>query len=166
MQSLWPDESHEPEVYAPLTYQQAKVLQQELGSVKLEVFLVRVLVWQSAAAVLMGSLAWLLLGNLAIVVSVFYGAMCAVLPTALVAVVVIRRMSTGFSKRSGDMSLGLFVLELIKVATSVLLLVAAPLALGAPQWVALVAGFVLTLKIYWLVALLGLRQIRAVRTLG
>ncbi len=165
MKSHWPEESHEPESVEPLTNQQANVLRQKLGSVKLEVFVIKVLVWQSAAAVFIILMAWLLWGSWAIAVSGFYGAMCAVLPTALVAFVVVRRMSTGVLRRSGDMLLGLFVLELIKVAASVLLLAAAPLVLGAPQWVALVIGFVLTLKIYWLVALLGSRQTAAVHTL-
>ena len=165
MRSLWPDESHEPEAVKPLTSEQAKVLRQNLGIVKLEVFIVKVLVWQSAGATLIGLLAWLLSGSWATAASGFYGAMCAVLPTALVVFVVVRRLSAGVLKQSGDMLLALFVLELIKVATSVLLLAVAPLVLGAPQWVVLVIGFVLTLKIYWLVALLGSRQTSAFHTL-
>ena len=165
MKSLWPDESHEPEAAEPLTNQQANVLRQKLGSVRLEVFVIKVLVWQSVTAVLIGLTAGLLWDSWATAVSGFYGAMCAVFPAALVAFVVFRRMSTGALRRSGDMLVGLFVLELIKVATSVLLLAAAPLVLGPPQWVPLVIGFVLTLKIYWLVALLGSRQTTAVHTL-
>ena len=165
MKSLWPDESHEPESVEPLTKQQAIMLGQKLGSVKLEVFVTKVLVCQTVAALLIGLTAWLLSGSRVTAVSGFYGAMCAVLPTALVAFVIVRRMSTGVLRRSGDMLLGLFVLQLIKVAASVLLLAAAPLVLSAPQWVALVIGFVLTLKIYWLVALLGSRQATVVHTL-
>lgn len=166
MQSRWPDELHEPEVHTPLTREQANVLKEKLGAVTLEIFLVRVLTWQMFVAAAAALFTWLLWRDMTTVLSGFYGAMCTVLPMALVAYVVIRRMSTGVLKRSGDMLLGLFVLELVKVAASVLLLAAAPLVLGSPQWVALVAGFVLTLKIYWLVALLGLRQTAAVHTLG
>ena len=164
-QSRWPDEGHESIAHVPLTVQQAEVLKQKLGSIKLEDFLIRVSTWQITAAVLMGMLAWLLWREKASAVAVFYGAMCAVLPSALVAFVVKRRLATGVLKHSGDMLLGLFVLELIKVVAAICLLLAAPLVLESPQWVAVVAGFVLTLKIYWLVALLGLRQTGQVHTL-
>lgn len=164
-QSHWTDEVHESEAHVPLTVQEAEGLKQKLGSVKLEDFLIRVTAWQLVAAVLMGMLVWMLWSEIATAVAVFYGAMCAVLPSALVAFVLKRRMSTGVLKHPGDMMLGLFVLELIKVVAAICLLLAAPLVLGSPQWVAVVAGFVLTLKIYWLVALLGLRQTGQVHTL-
>ena len=164
-QSHWPDEVHESEAYDPLTVEQAKCLKQRLGSVKLEDFMIRVTSWQLVAAVLMGLLVWLLWSEKQIAVAVFYGAMCAVLPSALVAFVLKRRMSTDVLKHSGDMLLGLFVLELIKVAAAICLLLAVPLVIESPRWVAVVAGFVLTLKIYWLVALLGLGQTGQVHTL-
>jgi ATP synthase protein I len=164
-QSRWPDEVHESEVHEPLTAQQAEVLKQKLGSIKLEDFLIRVTAWQLFAGVLMGILVWLVWREKAMAITVFYGAMCAVLPSALVGFVLKRRMSTGVLKHSGDMLLGLFVLELIKVVAAICLLLAAPLVLGSPHWVAVVAGFVLTLKIYWLVALSGLRQTGHVHTL-
>lgn len=164
-QSRWPDEGHESVTHVPLTVQQAEVLKQKLGGIKLEDFLIRVSMWQLTAAVLMGMLVWLLWREKATVVAIFYGAMCAVLPSALIAFVVKRRMATGVLKHSGDMLLGLFVLELIKVVVAICLLLAAPLVLGSPQWVAVVVGFVLTLKIYWLVALLGLKQTGQVHTL-
>lgn len=164
-QSHWTDEEHESEEHVPLTVQQADDLKQKLGGAKLEDFLIRVTAWQLFAAVLMGVLVWLLLREKATAGAVFYGAMCAVLPSALVAFVLKRRMSTGVLKHSGDMLLGLFVLELIKVVAAICLLLAAPLILGSPHWIAVVAGFVLTLKIYWLVALLGLRQASQIHTL-
>ncbi len=157
-QSSWSDEPHEAEVYVPLTGQEAEVLIQKLGTVELDAFLVTVLVWQLTAAVLMGVLAWWLWPNCTTAVSVFYGALCAALPSALVAFVVKRRMAANVLKHPGDALLGLFVLELVKVAAAVCLLLATPLAIEVPQWVAVVAGFVLTLKIYWLVALLELRH--------
>jgi ATP synthase protein I len=163
-QSHWPDEVHESD-HVPLTVQQAEGLKQKLGSVKLEDFLIRVTAWQLLAAVLMGIVVWLVLREKATSAAIFYGAMCAVLPSALVAFVLKRRMATGVLKHSGDMLLGLFVLELVKVVAAICLLLSAPLVLGSPQWVAVVAGFVLTLKIYWLVALLGLRQTGQVHTL-
>lgn len=165
-QTHWPDEAHESEDHEPLTVEQAKCLKQKLGSVKLEDFMIRVTSWQLVAAVLMGLLVWLLWSEKQISVAVFYGAMCAVLPSALVVFALKRRMSTDVLKHSGDMLLGLFVLELIKVVAAICLLLAAPLVIESSQWVAVVAGFVLTLKIYWLVALLGLGHTGQVHTLG
>lgn len=164
-QSHWSDEPHEAEVHVPLTGQEAEVLIQKLGAVKLDVFLTTVLVWQLSAAVSMGVLVWWLWPNTTTAVSVFYGALCAALPSALVAFVVKRRMSANILKHPGDALLGLLVLELVKVVAAVCMLFAAPLALEAPQWVAVVAGFVLTLKIYWLVALLELRHTSRIQIL-
>jgi ATP synthase protein I len=61
---------------------------------------------------------------------------------------------------------GLFVLEFAKILVTVSLLVAAPLVLASPDWIAIVVSFVLTLKVYWVVALIGLRQARHVQKIG
>lgn len=50
---------------------------------------------------------------------------------------------------------GFFVWELVKVVLTVALLLVAPQVVVDLNWLALVAGFVVTIKIYWLVMLLN-----------
>ncbi len=45
---------------------------------------------------------------------------------------------------------GLFVWELVKVVLTVVLLAAAPKVISELSWLALLAGFVVTMKVYWL----------------
>jgi ATP synthase protein I len=51
--------------------------------------------------------------------------------------------------------LGLFVWEFVKVSLTVALLLVAPKVVADLSWFALVAGFVVTIKVYWLAMLLG-----------
>jgi ATP synthase protein I len=51
--------------------------------------------------------------------------------------------------------LGLFVWEFVKVILTVALLLVAPKVVADLSWFALVAGFVVTIKVYWLAMLLG-----------
>ena len=122
--------------------------------------------WQALSAIAIAALAWLVSSSAAVVTSAFYGAVCVVLPSALVARVVIKRIRPGVLKQSGGMLTGLVVLELVKILVTVCLLLAAPLVLDSPQWVAIVIGFAVTLKVYWVVALMSLRQPGHVKKIG
>ena len=79
---------------------------------------------------------------------------------------VIKRVRPDVLKHSGGTLMRLVVLELVKIVVTVCLLLAAPLVLNSPQWVAIVIGFAVTLKVYWVVALMSLRQPRHVKKLG
>jgi ATP synthase protein I len=50
---------------------------------------------------------------------------------------------------------GFFVWELVKVVLTVALLLVAPRVVVDLNWLALVAGFVVTIKMYWLVMALN-----------
>ena len=160
------DDWQDGEKNAPLTFQEAFLLKEKLGGVSLEAFLLKVLMWQALSAVAIAALFWVASLNVALVVSAFYGAMCVVLPSALVARMVIKRVRPDVLKHSGGALTGLVVLELVKVLVTVCLLLAAPLMLDSPQWVAIVIGFAVTLKVYWVVALMSLRQPGHVKKLG
>jgi ATP synthase protein I len=54
--------------------------------------------------------------------------------------------------------LGLIVWELVKVVLTVALLLVAPKVIANLSWFALVAGFVVTMKVYWLAMALGWMQ--------
>ena len=162
----WNDDGQDGEKIPPLTRQEVQLLKQKLGGVSLEAFLLKVLMWQALSAVAIATLAWLVSSSVVAVTSAFYGALCVVLPSALVARMVIKRVRPDVLKHSGGTLLGLVVLELVKIVVTVCLLLAAPLVLDSPQWVAIVIGFAVTLKVYWVVALMSLRQPGHVKKLG
>lgn len=167
--SVWVDsvgEGQSQKEAQPLTHAQAQELRQKLGGVSLEGFLVKVLLWQALAAVMIAAAAWLVSFSLVVVSSAFYGAMCVVLPSALVARTVIRRVSPSVVKHAGGMLPRLFLLELVKVLVTICLLVVAHFVLDSPHWVAIVVGFAVTLKVYWVVALVSLRQPGMLKKLG
>ncbi len=51
--------------------------------------------------------------------------------------------------------LGFFVWEMVKILLTVALLLVAPIMISDLNWFALVAGFVVTIKVYWLAMWLG-----------
>jgi len=91
-------------------------------------------------------LAFALFGTSA-AMSAGYGALCAALPSALLA----RGMRSALSK--SNPVAGFMVWELVKMALGVAMLVAAPKLLGEVSWFALLIGLILTLKVVFLAAL-------------
>ena len=162
----WNDDGQDGEKIPPFTRQEVELLKQKLGGVSLEAFLLKVLMWQALSAIAIAMLAWPVFSSVVVVTSAFYGAMCVVLPSALVARMVIKRVRPDVLKHSGGTLMRLVVLELVKIVVTVCLLLAAPLVLDSPQWVAIVIGFAVTLKVYWVVALMSLRQPGHVKKLG
>jgi ATP synthase protein I len=160
------DERSDQEFQKPLTRREVQALKEKLGGVSLEVFLLNVLMWQVLVGIAIAVLAGMATGSVLTTYSAFYGAMCVVLPSALIARTVIRRSKRDVLQHSGGKLVGLFVLELVKILVTVCLLLAAPVVLGSPQWIALVVGFVATLKVYWVVALMGLGQAKHVKKIG
>ncbi len=55
-------------------------------------------------------------------------------------------------KDSGAAFLSFVVWEVVKVVLTVALLLAAPKLVSALNWLALVVGFVVTMKVYWVAA--------------
>jgi ATP synthase protein I len=150
------DERSDQEFQKPLTRREVQALKEKLGGVSLEVFLLNVLMWQVLVGIAIAVLAGMATGSVLTTYSAFYGAMCVVLPSALIARTVIRRSKPDVLQHSGGKLVGLFVC----------LLLAAPVVLGSPQWIALVVGFVATLKVYWVVALMGQGQAKHVKKTG
>lgn len=132
------------EAFKPLTAQEARQWRQRQRSLSLW----RALRLQAAVGAVAVLLVWLASGSRAALWSAAYGALAVVLPAALFA----RGMARSLRVRAGGAALaGLFVWEGAKLALTVAMLLAAPRLFGAGlHWLALVAGFVLTLKSYWL----------------
>ncbi len=143
-------------VYKPLSREEARILKEKAGGLSLQAFLLKVLVWQVVAGCAAALGAWLLSASVLVGQSALYGAFCVVLPSAVVVRMVLKQISTGDLQLSGGILARFFVLELVKIVVTACMLLLAPVVLGAPNWIAVVAGFVVTLKVYWVVAFLGL----------
>lgn len=134
--------------FKPLTREEAQQWRstQPAMSVRL------VLVWQFLAALATTAMAALLTGDAVVVQSVVYGAAAVVLPSALMAWGV--TSSAVAQKVSGVAQaalLNFFVWQGIKLVLVMVLLGLAPVVLDAVNWLALVAGLVVVLKVVGLV---------------
>lgn len=105
---------------------------------------------QCLAGVVAVLIAWGIFGKASIVWSVAYGALIVVLPAALFARGVMSRFS---SLNATTAHLGFFLWEAVKMIVSVVMLILAPRLIVDLNWLALLAGLFVTLKMYW-VALL------------
>ncbi len=104
----------------------------------------RIVAWQLVAGVLASLVAWLLSGRAEIAGSVAYGALSVVVPAAV--------LVRGMSRRAGAAGAALasfFVWELVKIALTVAMLLAAPRLVPHLSWLALLAGLVVAMKVYW-----------------
>lgn len=89
-----------------------------------------------------------------------YGALSVVFPAALLVRGMQRQRAVA---QPGAAMLGFVVWESVKVILTIAMLFAAPKVVSSLNWLALVAGFVLTMKVYWVAAwLFSRRQTRNV----
>jgi ATP synthase protein I len=109
----------------------------------------RVLALQVLVGVLAAVLTGVVSGQLRLAASVAWGAMSVVIPAVVFARALSRQMRL---KQAGAALAGLFVWELVKIVLTVALLLVAPKVIAGLSWLALVAGFVVTMKVYWLAA--------------
>lgn len=135
------DESEQP-VSKPLTRDEAQALRQRLP----EVSPWRVVGWQVVVGLLVALAAWALTQDLAMGWSAGYGALAVVLPACLFAHGLARQRQAA---NAGAALAGFFVWEMVKIALTMAMLVAAPRLILHLNWLALLAGFVLTMKVFW-----------------
>lgn len=104
--------------------------------------------WQALAGLAVVIVAWWVSGGKhAATPSAAYGALAAWLPAVLFARLVARRMRQQANAASALLTL--MVGEGVKIALTVLLLLAAPKVMAQVHWLALLAGFVVTIKAAW-----------------
>lgn len=143
-------EAQDPD-FKPLTVQEAQAWRQRQPA-----FSPWRVVWmQAGAGLVFAVLLGVVSGEMRLAVSMAWGALAVVLPAALFARALSRQMRLG---QPGAALAGLMVWEGVKVALTVALLAVAPRLIANLSWFALVAGFVLTLKVYWLALLLSRRH--------
>ena len=144
MSEPWDDDAGdaEEEHVKKLSAEEVKALQQTMSKVSPW----RVLSAQVLVGALVALLAWFVTGRVVAVVSAAYGALAVVLP----ALVFLRGLSRQQGVRHAGAALGgFFVWETVKVVLTVAMLIAAPRLVFELNWLALLAGFVLTMKVYW-----------------
>lgn len=110
---------------------------------------------QIAVGLLVALVVWGVTGLSSAGWSAGYGALAVVIPAALF----VRGLSRQQQAASAGSALtGFFVWEMVKIALTVAMLFAAPRLVWQLNWLALLAGFVVTMKVYWLA--MWLRPIR------
>lgn len=132
----------EEELPAPWSAEQAQAWRQTQRTMPLGVLVAAQFGLGTVAALI----AYTLFGS-TVAMSVGYGALCAALPSALLA----RGMRSALSR--GNPVVGFMVWELVKMALGAAMLIAAPKLLGTVNWFALLIGLILTLKVVFLAAL-------------
>jgi len=144
------DEGIEPD-FKPLSAEEARAWRQSNPQASPW----RVLFLQVGVGALMALLTGLITGQLHLAASVAWGSVAVVVP----AVVFVRALSRQMRRtQAGSALVGLFVWELVKIVLTVALLLVAPKVISDLSWFALVAGFVVTMKVYWLAMALGWMQ--------
>ena len=134
-------ESLEPE-FKPLTAEEARRLREQNPPVSPW--------WVVAGQVVVGLVvalaAWGITGRQNVGWSAGYGALAVVLPAAVFA----RGLTGRFaSLNPGTAVIGFFLWEMVKLVLTLAMLFAAPGLVDALSWPALLAGLVLTMKVYW-----------------
>ncbi len=141
------DDVTEPE-FKPLTADEAQVWR--LRNPALMPW--RIVGLQAGVGSLMVLLTWLLTDDRRLAASVAWGVLAVVIP----AMVFVRALSRQMRVAQPKVALaGLFAWELVKIVLTVALLLVAPKVISDLSWLALVASFVVTIKVYWLALALG-----------
>jgi ATP synthase protein I len=106
--------------------------------------------WQLVAGLLTALVAWGVSGQTVAAWSALYGAVAVIIPAALFA----RGLMSQFSSlNAATASFGFFVWEAVKLAVTVAMIAVAPRLIEDLSWLAMLAGLVVTLKVYWLALL-------------
>ena len=110
----------------------------------------RVVAAQAGLGAVIAAVAWLISGSLEVAVSALYGALVVVIPAALMA----RGTTSRLSRLSvATSAFSVLLWSMVKIGTSVLMLVLAPRVVQGLSWPALLIALVLCMQIYGLALL-------------
>lgn len=138
----WDDEADEPPP-KPLTRDEAQALREANPSISPW----RVIAVQAVCGSVVAVLAWLYTGKSSVAWSALYGAATAVVPGALLAHAMMRRLS---SMSPGVSAVSFMSWEFVKIGVSVVMLLLAPRLVQSLSWPALLIALVVCIKVYWL----------------
>lgn len=106
----------------------------------------RVVAGQAVVGLVAALLAWGFTGKQNVGWSVAYGALAVLVPAAVFA----RGLTGRFSSlNAGSAAVGFLLWEMVKIALTFAMLVAAPRLVAGLSWPALLVGLVLAMKVYW-----------------
>ena len=145
----------EDENFKVLTAEEANALQK--SSPRLSPWVV--VMAQLAVGILVAGLTGWLVGSERAFWSAAYGALAVVVPAAVFARGMARQQR---APNAGSALGGFFMWEMVKVALTVAMLFAAPRLVVGLNWLALLAGFVVTMKVYWVAMWLHSKRAKSV----
>ena len=141
----WEDGSQEPE-FKPLTREEA----QQWRSSQPEISIWRLVGVQVLVGLLASVLAWLFTQRSSLAWSVLYGSAAVAVPSALMAYGLtssaLSRLLAGFAQAA---FVGFLLWEGVKILLAVAMMWLAPTVVEDLSWLGLLAGLVVTLKVYW-----------------
>jgi ATP synthase protein I len=138
-----PETTEEEPPFKPLTADQARRLREQNPPVSPW----WVVAGQAGMGLVVALAAWAVTGKQNVGWSAGYGALAVVIPAAIFA----RGLTGRFSSlNAGTAAVAFMVWEMVKIASSIALLAAAPRLVADLSWPALLVGLVLTVKVYWL----------------
>jgi ATP synthase protein I len=137
-----PETTEEEPPFKPLTAEEARRLREQNPPVSPW--------WVVGGQVVVGLVvalaAWGITGEQNVGWSAGYGALAVVIPAAIFA----RGLTGRFSSlNAGTAAVAFMLWEMVKIASSIALLAAAPGLVPGLSWPALLVGLVLTMKVYW-----------------
>jgi len=150
MTRIQPEEQDVEDTFKPLSAEQVAELRKRLPLLSIW----RVLGVQVLLGLLVAGLVWLMSGRVAAVYSSLYGALTVIIPAALFARGLTSRVS---ALNAGAAVFGFFLWEMVKIGLTVAMLFAAPRLVSDLSWPAMLAGLVVTMKVYWVA--LGFRKV-------
>ena len=101
---------------------------------------------QAVVGLVAAVVAWGITGRLGVGWSVGYGALAVLIPAAVFARGLTGRVS---SLNAGTAAVGFLLWEMVKIALTVAMMLAAPRLVRELSWPALLVGLVLAMKVYW-----------------
>lgn len=139
--------------WKPLTAEEAR----RLRSLKPQLSPWRVIAIQAVGGLLAALAAWGLTGRQEFGWSAGYGALAVVVPAAVFA----RGLTGRFSSLNASTAVfAFFVWEMVKMALTVALLMAAPRLVTTLSWPAMLIGLVVTMKAAWVAVMLHSRRVK------
>ena len=133
----------EAQNFKPLTRQEADAIRRQIKPVSM----IRVITAQAVVGFLVAVIFWAVTGQSNVGSSALYGAFAVIVPAAIFARGLFRQNA---APDAGSAVVGFFVWELVKIVVTVAMLLLAPRLVAQLSWLALLTGFVVTMKVYWL----------------
>ena len=138
-----PEDQEEAPPIKPLSAEEARRVREQNPSVSPW----WVVLGQAGMGLVAALAAWGLTGRQNVGWSVAYGALAVVIPAAVFA----RGLTGRFSSlNAGTAAVGFLAWEMVKLALTFAMLLAAPGLVAGLSWPALLAGLVLAMKVYWI----------------